>query len=63
MASKNLGTPRGRARVVILGGGFGGVYTALPGADFSALANGLSEFRGEFEQIARLRDEADAEQA
>jgi NADH dehydrogenase len=35
----------------------------LPGADFSALTNGLSEFRGEFEQIARLRSDADAARA
>jgi len=32
----------------------------LPGADFAALADGLSEFRGQFEQIARMRAEADA---
>jgi CRP-like cAMP-binding protein len=33
----------------------------LPASDFSALADGLSEFRSEFEQIARARAEADAE--
>jgi len=32
----------------------------LPGADFSALADSLTEFRGEFEQIARARAAADA---
>jgi NADH:ubiquinone reductase (H+-translocating) len=35
----------------------------LPGSDFSALADGLSEFRGGFEQIARARAEADAARA
>ncbi len=35
----------------------------LPGADFSALADGLAEFRTEFEQIARLRAESDAARA
>lgn len=35
----------------------------LPGADFSALTSGLSEFRGEFEQIAQVRAEADAARA
>jgi NADH dehydrogenase len=35
----------------------------LPGSDFSALADGLSEFRAEFEQIARLRAESDAARA
>ena len=35
----------------------------LPGSDFSALADGLSEFRGEFEAIARSRAKADAERA
>jgi CRP-like cAMP-binding protein len=35
----------------------------LPSADFAALAGGLAEFRGEFEQIARLRAEADAARA
>jgi NADH dehydrogenase len=35
----------------------------LPGSDFSALADGLSEFRTEFEQIARLRAESDAARA
>lgn len=32
----------------------------LPGSDFSALAETLTEFRSEFEQIARARTEADA---
>jgi NADH dehydrogenase len=32
----------------------------LPGSDFSALADSLTEFRGEFEQIARARADADA---
>jgi NADH dehydrogenase len=32
----------------------------LPGSDFAALADGLSEFRGEFEQVARSRAESDA---
>jgi NADH:ubiquinone reductase (H+-translocating) len=32
----------------------------LPASDFSALADSLSEFRGEFEQIAHARAEADA---
>ncbi len=31
----------------------------LPASDFSALADTLTEFRGEFEQIARAREEAD----
>lgn len=31
----------------------------LPGSDFSALTETLSEFRGQFEQIARARSEAD----
>ncbi len=35
----------------------------LPGSDFSALADGLAEFRSEFEQIARLRAESDAARA
>jgi len=35
----------------------------LPGADFSALTDGLSEFRGEFEQIAQTRAEADSARA
>jgi NADH:ubiquinone reductase (H+-translocating) len=35
----------------------------LPGSDFSALADGLTEFRGAFEQIARARAEADAARA
>jgi NADH:ubiquinone reductase (H+-translocating) len=35
----------------------------LPGSDFSALANSLTEFRGEFEQIARVRAESDAARA
>jgi voltage-gated potassium channel len=35
----------------------------LPGSDFSALADSLTEFRGEFEQIARARAEADAARA
>jgi len=35
----------------------------LPGSDFSALADGLVEFRTEFEQIARLRAESDAARA
>jgi NADH:ubiquinone reductase (H+-translocating) len=32
----------------------------LPGSDFSALTESMSEFRGQFEQIARARAEADA---
>jgi NADH:ubiquinone reductase (H+-translocating) len=32
----------------------------LPGSDFSALADGLTEFRSEFEEIARRRAESDA---
>lgn len=32
----------------------------LPGSDFSALTETLTEFRGEFEQIAKMRAEADA---
>jgi NADH dehydrogenase len=32
----------------------------LPGSDFAALADSLTEFRGEFEQIARARTAADA---
>ncbi len=32
----------------------------LPGSDFSALAESLTEFRSKFEQIARLRAESDA---
>jgi NADH dehydrogenase len=35
----------------------------LPGADFAALADGLSEFRGEFEAIARTRAASDAARA
>jgi CRP-like cAMP-binding protein len=35
----------------------------LPGSDFSALAESLTEFRSEFEQIARVRAEADAARA
>jgi NADH dehydrogenase len=35
----------------------------LPGSDFSALADGLSEFRGEFEEIARARADSDAARA
>jgi NADH dehydrogenase len=35
----------------------------LPGSDFTALANSLGEFRGEFEQIARSRAESDATRA
>jgi NADH dehydrogenase len=35
----------------------------LPGSDFSALADGLSEFRGAFEEIARRRAESDAARA
>jgi NADH:ubiquinone reductase (H+-translocating) len=35
----------------------------LPGSDFSALAEGLSEFRGEFEAIARARAQSDAARA
>jgi NADH:ubiquinone reductase (H+-translocating) len=35
----------------------------LPGADFSALAHGLDQFRGSFEQIARTRAESDEERA
>ena len=31
----------------------------LPGSDFAALAESLTEFRGEFEQIARARAESD----
>jgi NADH dehydrogenase len=32
----------------------------LPGSDFAALADGLSEFRGAFERIAHVRAESDA---
>lgn len=35
----------------------------LPGSDFSALADSLTEFRGEFEKIAYTRAEADAARA
>jgi len=35
----------------------------LPASDFSALADSLIEFRGEFEQIARERAQADAARA
>jgi NADH dehydrogenase len=35
----------------------------LPGSDFSALADSLTEFRSEFEQVARVRAEADAARA
>jgi NADH dehydrogenase len=35
----------------------------LPASDFSALADSLDEFRGEFEQMARARAQADAERA
>jgi NADH:quinone reductase (non-electrogenic) len=35
----------------------------LPGSDFSALAERLGEFRGEFERIARTRAQADAARA
>ena len=35
----------------------------LPGSDFSALAESLTEFRSEFEEIARTRAEADAARA
>jgi CRP-like cAMP-binding protein len=35
----------------------------LPGSDFSALADSLTEFRGEFEQIAQARAAADAARA
>jgi len=35
----------------------------LPASDFSALAEGLSEFRGEFEAIARTRAESEAARA
>jgi NADH dehydrogenase len=35
----------------------------LPGSDFSALADGLSEFRGAFEEIARRRAASDAARA
>jgi CRP-like cAMP-binding protein len=35
----------------------------LPGSDFSALADTLSEFRSGFEQIARARAQADAARA
>jgi NADH dehydrogenase len=35
----------------------------LPASDFSALADGLSEFRGEFEAIARTRAQSDAARA
>jgi NADH dehydrogenase len=32
----------------------------LPGSDFAALTDGMGEFRGEFERIARVRAQADA---
>lgn len=32
----------------------------LPGSDFSALAETMTEFRGQFERIAKAREEADA---
>ena len=35
----------------------------LPGADFAALTDSLTELRGEFEQIARSRAAADAARA
>ncbi len=35
----------------------------LPGSDFTALANNLNDFRGDFEQIARSRAESDAARA
>jgi NADH dehydrogenase len=35
----------------------------LPGSDFTALANSMGEFRGEFEQIARSRAESDTARA
>ena len=35
----------------------------LPGSDFSALADSLTEFRSEFEEIARARAESDAARA
>ncbi len=35
----------------------------LPGSDFSALAESLTEFRGEFEDMARTRAESDAARA
>jgi CRP-like cAMP-binding protein len=35
----------------------------LPGSDFSALADSLTEFRSEFEQIAHARAQADAARA
>ena len=35
----------------------------LPGSDFSALAESLTEFRGEFEEMARLRADSDAARA
>ena len=35
----------------------------LPGSDFSALAESLTEFRGEFEAIARQRAQSDAARA
>ncbi len=35
----------------------------LPGSDFSALADSLTEFRGEFEEIARVRAASDAARA
>ena len=35
----------------------------LPGSDFAALADSLTEFRGEFEQIAQARADADAARA
>ena len=35
----------------------------LPGSDFSALADTLTEFRGQFEQIAHARSLEDAERA
>jgi NADH dehydrogenase len=35
----------------------------LPGSDFSALADSLTEFRSDFEEIARARAESDAARA
>jgi CRP-like cAMP-binding protein len=35
----------------------------LPGSDFAALAESMSEFRGQFERIAQARAEADAARA
>ena len=35
----------------------------LPGSDFSALADGLVQFRSSFEQTARIRAKSDEERA